>query len=283
MASAPTTWTDDDTTRDLGPRIVALHAGAALAGEDEFKVCNWVLWAAHKSGIDVTVIERSDILFRTGVEPVEPPAALKVAWKEDELDLGALILAQMFGGYEPPDDCDGWHPLLTKFYHRFKGKRWDAFGNGKVPGGRPKGGGCKAKPAAKKKPAAAKKPSSSDEKKAASAAKKAAVVPPDPERAPTTTTSKYWGVSWRKGDLLWQARYTDANGKLRHIGLFDTQEAAAHAVNAAISALPQDVQARRNTNPVVDGQLVPKPLRKRSRAEEPAAAPRRSARRSRQE
>ena len=79
------------------------------------------------------------------------------------------------------------------------------------------------------------------------------------------------------------ANYSDANGKLRHIGLFDTQEAAAHAVNAAISALPPDVQARRNTNPVVDGQLVPKPSRKRSRVEEPAAAPRRSARHSRQE
>ncbi len=77
MASAPTTWTDDDTPRDLGPRIVALHAGAALVGEDEFKVCNWVLWAAHESSIDVTVIERSDILFRDGVKPVAPPAALK--------------------------------------------------------------------------------------------------------------------------------------------------------------------------------------------------------------
>ena len=71
-----------------------------------------------------------------------------------------MILAQMFGGHEPPDDCTGWHPLLTKFYHRFKGKQWDAFGNGKVPGGRPMGGGCKAKKkpaAAKKKPAAKKK------------------------------------------------------------------------------------------------------------------------------
>ena len=81
----------------------------------------------------------------------------------------------------------------------------------------------------------------------------------------------------------WMANYSDANGKLRHIGLFDTQEAAAHAVNAAIRALPPDVQVRRNTNPVVDGQLVPKPSRKRSRVEEPAAAPRRSARLSRQE
>ena len=64
----------------------------------------------------------------------------------------------------------------------------------------------------------------------------------------------------------------------------ETPEAAAHAVNAAIRALPPDVQARRKTNPVVDGQLVPKPSRKRSREDAPAAAPtRRSARRSRQE
>ena len=97
---------------------------------------------------------------------------------------------------------------------------------------------------------------------------------PDPSRAPTATTSKFWGVTWHKAGRRWEARYKDANGKLRHIGLFDTEEAAAHAVNAAISALPPDVQARRNTNPVVDGQLVPRPSsRKRSRAEEPAAAP----------
>ncbi len=116
-----------------------------------------------------------------------------------------------------------------------------------------------------------------------SARDRSAVVAPDPARAPTATTSKFWGVSWHT-TRRWMANYSDANGKLRHIGLFDTQEAAAHAVNAAISALPPDVQARRNTNPVVDGQLVPKPLRKRSRAEEPAAAPtRRSARHSRQE
>ena len=92
-----------------------------------------------------------------------------------------------------------------------------------------------------------------------------------------------WG-RWDKKNRRWQASYKDANGKHRRIGRFDTQEAAAHAYNAAIRALPPDVQVRRNTNPVVDGQLVPKPSRKRSRAEEPAAAPtRRSARRSRQE
>ena len=78
----------------------------------------------------------------------------------------------------------------------------------------------------------------------------------------------------------------DANGKLCHIGLFDTQEAAAHAYNAAIRALHPDVQARRKTNPVVDGQLVPKPPRKpspRKRRREDAPAAGVSTRRSRQE
>ena len=41
-------------------------------------------------------------------------------------------------------------------------------------------------------------------------------------------------VTWYKHELRWAARYNDANGKGRHIGFFDTQEAAAHAVNAAI-------------------------------------------------
>ena len=113
---------------------------------------------------------------------------------------------------------------------------------------------------------------------------RSAVVAPDPSRAPTETTSKYWGVHWHKGDRGWQANYKDADGKQRYIGRFKTQEAAAHAYNAAIRALPPDVQARRKTNPVVDGQLVPKPSRKRPRVEDPAAAPpRRSTRRSRQE
>ena len=113
---------------------------------------------------------------------------------------------------------------------------------------------------------------------------RSAVVAPDPARAPTEMTSKFWGVSWSKHSRRWKASY-----KGQHIGLFDTQEAAAHAYNAAVRALPPDVQARRKTNPVVDGQLVPKPprkssSRKRRREDAPAAAPtRRSARRSRQE
>ena len=109
-----------------------------------------------------------------------------------------------------------------------------------------------------------------------------AVVAPDPARAPTATTSKFWGVSWDKRDRRWKAYYYDANGKRRFIGLFDTQEQAAHAVNAAIRRA--GLEGKRRTNAVVDGQLVPKsgprsgPMRKRRR-EEPAATSRRSPRR----
>ena len=87
---------------------------------------------------------------------------------------------------------------------------------------------------------------------------RSAVVAPDAVRAPTEPTSKFWGVTWNQVLRVWVARYSDANGKHRHIGHFVTEEAAAHAVNAAIGALPPDVQRRRHTNPVVDGQLVPK-------------------------
>ena len=91
---------------------------------------------------------------------------------------------------------------------------------------------------------------------------RSAVVAPDAALEPTATTSKFWGVSWSKWNGRWQAQYKDANGKTHTIGLYDTQEAAAHAVNAAIRALPPDVQRRRHTNPVVDGRLVPNPPRK---------------------
>ena len=114
------------------------------------------------------------------------------------------------------------------------------------------------------------------------------VVAPDPARAPTAVSSKFWGVSWAKKERRWQARYTDANGKRRHIGHFDTQEQAAHAVNAAIRRA--GLEGRRKTNPVVDGQLVPRArkakghgrdaLRKRRR-EEATATPAPRARRPR--
>ena len=74
------------------------------------------------------------------------------------------------------------------------------------------------------------------------------------------------------------ATYNDATGKKRWIGLFDTQEAAAHAVNAAIRRA--GLEGKRRTNPVVDGRLVPKNSRKRRR-KEPAASPSRARRRPR--
>ena len=111
-----------------------------------------------------------------------------------------------------------------------------------------------------------------------------AVVAPDPARAPSATSSKFWGVSWNKESRRWEAGYRDANGKRRNLGYFDTQEDAAHAVNAAIRRA--GLEGKRRTNPVVDGALVPKqpgaPTRipKKRRREEPAATPsRRSPRR----
>jgi hypothetical protein len=85
---------------------------------------------------------------------------------------------------------------------------------------------------------------------------RSAIVAPDAARAPTATTSKFWGVCWDKRERRWKAGYKDANRKSRHIGLFDTQEQAAHAVNAAIRRA--GLEGRRKTNPVVDGQLVPR-------------------------
>ena len=68
------------------------------------------------------------------------------------------------------------------------------------------------------------------------------------------------------------------------IGIYDTQEDAARADNAAIRRA--GLEGRRKTNPVVDGQLVPKPprtppSRKRRRDESTAAEPSPRARRRR--
>ena len=65
----------------------------------------------------------------------------------------------------------------------------------------------------------------------------------------------------------WKAIYRDANGKNCHIGLFDTQEAAAHAYNAAVRRAGLD--GRRKTNPVVDGQLVPRKRTKKANGHGP--------------
>jgi len=114
------------------------------------------------------------------------------------------------------------------------------------------------------------------------------VVALDPAHDLTATTSKFWGVTWAKRQRRWLGQYLDANGKKRGVGYYDTQEAAAHAVNAAIRRA--GLQGRRKTNPVVDGQLVPRALkapghgpprksRKRRRDESAAAAPSPRARR----
>ena len=63
--------------------------------------------------------------------------------------------------------------------------------------------------------------------------------------------------------------------------IYDTQEAAAHAVNAAIRRA--GLEGRRKTNPVVDGQLVPRVRnapgqgRRRDKRRRMSPPPRRSA------
>ena len=86
--------------------------------------------------------------------------------------------------------------------------------------------------------------------------RRGAVVAPDPARAPSATTSKFWGVTWCKVKRRWLAGYKDADGKRRFVGYYDTQEAAARAYNAAVRRA--GLESRRKTNPVVDGQLVPR-------------------------
>ena len=109
------------------------------------------------------------------------------------------------------------------------------------------------------------------------------VVALDPAHDLTATTSKFWGVTWAKRQRRWLGQYLDANGKKRGVGYYDTQEAAAHAVNAAIRRA--GLQGRRKTNPVVDGQLVPRALKapghgpprksRKRRRDEPVATRRR--------
>jgi len=110
---------------------------------------------------------------------------------------------------------------------------------------------------------------------------RSAVVAPDPARAPTATSSKFWGVTWHKQMRRWLARYYDADGKSRSIGLFDTQEQAARAYNAAVRRA--GLEGRRKTNPVVEGRLVPRERKapKKRHRDEPAATPSPRARRPR--
>ena len=89
----------------------------------------------------------------------------------------------------------------------------------------------------------------------------------------TVKCSESRGVCWDKRNRRWRAQYTDANDKMRFIGNFDDQEAAAHAVNAAIRRA--GLEGRRKTNPVVDGQLVPRALKAPGHGESPRARKRR--------
>ena len=127
-----------------------------------------------------------------------------------------------------------------------------------------------AKKAPAKKKIAKKKPAAKRPAARRPTPKKADVVPPDPAHGPTEPSSKFWGVTWSKRLRRWRADYTDANGKRCYIGLFDTQEPAAHAVNAAIRALPPDVQRRRKTNPFVDDDETLDDMRDRAAAAQAA-------------
>lgn len=101
-----------------------------------------------------------------------------------------------------------------------------------------------------------------------------AALVPKPSDGPKEQTSKFWGVHWNKNAGKWEAGYQDANGNKCYLGLFDDQELAALAVNAAIRALPPAVQRQRRANPVVDGKLVPKKRAQRKRRrEEDAGVP----------
>ena len=84
-------------------------------------------------------------------------------------------------------------------------------------------------------------------------------------------------MSWSKQNRRWKAEYTDTDGKSRYLALYDTQEEAARAVDAAIRTLPPDVQLRRKMNSAdANGPLVPKPSGardKKRRRDEPPAPP----------
>ena len=90
-------------------------------------------------------------------------------------------------------------------------------------------------------------------------------------------------MAWDERKQRWRASYVDGTGRRHVLGFFVRGEeaAAAHAVNAAIRRA--GLEGRRKTNPVVDGQLVPRALKARGhgpprksrskrRRDEPAAA-----------
>ena len=88
-----------------------------------------------------------------------------------------------------------------------------------------------------------------------------------------TVAREKCSLCWDKRERLWRAGYTDANSKTRTIGYYDTQEQAAHAVNAAIRRA--GLEGKRRTNPVVDGQLVPRKRTKKANGHGPRCKRRR--------
>ena len=88
-----------------------------------------------------------------------------------------------------------------------------------------------------------------------------ATVADEGEGTTRTTTSRFWGVYWHEETKKWRAQYRDAADKKRTIGCFNDEEEAARAVNKAIRDAGLEGRRRMNerrTNPVVDGQLVPR-------------------------
>ena len=83
-----------------------------------------------------------------------------------------------------------------------------------------------------------------------------AVVPPDAGRAPTAASSDYWGVSWRRAERLWEARYNDADGEQRGCGYYATQERAA--VGRLRRIRREGVERQNRLNPIVDMWFAPR-------------------------
>ena len=73
-------------------------------------------------------------------------------------------------------------------------------------------------------------------------------------KAPTTT-SQYYGVRRTPNSKKWEARYVDATGRMRYVGRFLDEAAAARARDDAV----EKAGLGRKLNADASGVLVPKP------------------------
>ena len=73
-------------------------------------------------------------------------------------------------------------------------------------------------------------------------------------KAPTTT-SQYYGVRRTPNSKKWEARYVDANGRMRYVGRFLDEAAAARARDEAV----EKAGLGRKLNTDANDVLVPKP------------------------